>query len=176
MKTVRFTVGTAMDLRRHRDMAPGVRTAIGDYAAGEGSYAGDVTQLAEPAVRRMRIGGFRLIFDETGSDILVAKFTPSGGANEDLADARAHAIAMSGVAYGAKTFSDAELGDFLAAKTPMAYWRRRAKITQMRLAETAGVSQTVISQLEGGSRTGSAELYLKLARELNIRVEELVEG
>jgi DNA-binding XRE family transcriptional regulator len=93
---------------------------------------------------------------------------------EDLVDARDHAIAMRDVASGAPTLSEAELDDFLAAKTPLAFWRRRAGLTQGRLAELVGISQAFLSQLELGLRTGSIGLHAKLARALGVRIEDLV--
>jgi DNA-binding XRE family transcriptional regulator len=95
---------------------------------------------------------------------------------EDLIDARDHAIAMRDVASGAATLSDAELDDFIAAKTPLAFWRHRAGLTQARLAEMVGVSQAFLAQLEGGVREGGVGLHLKLANALKVRVEDLVAG
>jgi len=92
---------------------------------------------------------------------------------EDLIDARDHAIAMRDVAAGAPTLSDAELDDFLAAKTPLAFWRHRAGLTQARLANMVGISQAFLAQVEAGVRMGSIGLHLKLARVLNVRMEDL---
>jgi DNA-binding XRE family transcriptional regulator len=93
---------------------------------------------------------------------------------EDLIDARDHAVAMRNVASGAPTLSEAELDDFLAAKTPLAFWRRRSGLTQGRLAELVGISQAFLSQLELGLRTGSIGLHAKLAHALGVRIEDLV--
>jgi len=94
---------------------------------------------------------------------------------EDLIDARDHAIAMREIANGAPTLSGAELDDFLAAKTPLAFWRHRAGLTQARLAETVGISQAFLAQVERGVRTGTIGLHVKLARALGTRIEDLLE-
>ena len=95
---------------------------------------------------------------------------------EDLVDARDHAIAMREVASGAPTLTDAELDDFIAAKTPLAFWRRRADLTQAQLAAKVGVSQAFLAQLERGTRTGPVGLHAKLARALGVRIEDLLSG
>jgi DNA-binding XRE family transcriptional regulator len=93
---------------------------------------------------------------------------------QDLIDARDHAIAMREVAAGAPTLTSAELDEFLAAKTPLTFWRRRAGLTQSALAAKIGVSQAFLAQLERGQRRGTVDVYLKLAPVFGLRVEDLV--
>ncbi|HET6605305.1 MAG TPA: helix-turn-helix transcriptional regulator [Rhodopila sp.] len=93
---------------------------------------------------------------------------------QDLVDARDHAIAMREIAAGAPTLTDAELDEFLASPTATAFFRRRAGLTQVELAGRVGVSQAYLAQVETGARTGSVSLYVKLARTLDVRVEDLV--
>jgi DNA-binding XRE family transcriptional regulator len=93
---------------------------------------------------------------------------------EDLIDARDHAVAMRDIVAGAPTLTAVELDDYLAAKTPLAFWRRRAGLTQAALAESVGISQPFLAQLEQGVRTGSIAIHAKLARALGIRIEDLV--
>jgi DNA-binding XRE family transcriptional regulator len=93
---------------------------------------------------------------------------------QDLVDARDHAIAMRDIAAGAPTLTDAELDEFLASPTATAFFRRRAGLTQVELAGRVGVSQAYLAQVETGARTGSVNLYVKLARALDVRVEDLV--
>jgi len=65
---------------------------------------------------------------------------------EDLIDARDHAVAMRDVATGAmETLSDAEMDAYLAAPTPLAFWRRRRGLTQAALAAAVGVSQPYLA-------------------------------
>jgi DNA-binding XRE family transcriptional regulator len=93
---------------------------------------------------------------------------------QDLVDARDHAVAMRDIAAGAPTLTDAELDEFLASPTATAFFRRRAGLTQVELAGRVGVSQAYLAQVETGARTGSVNLYVKLARALDVRVEDLV--
>lgn len=96
---------------------------------------------------------------------------------QDLIDARDHAIAMRDVTSGsAETLSDTELDAFLAAPTPLAYWRRRRGLTQSALSHVVGVSQPYLAQVEHGRRVGDIKLYAKLAEALGVRMEDLVPG
>lgn len=63
---------------------------------------------------------------------------------------------------------------YLAAKTPLAFWRRHRKVTQRALAEAIGVSQAYIAQIENGVREGSPVMIWDIARVLRVRMEDLV--
>jgi DNA-binding XRE family transcriptional regulator len=94
---------------------------------------------------------------------------------EDLIDARDHAVAMRDVATGAmETLSDAEMDAYLAAPTPLAFWRRRRGLTQAALAAAVGVSQPYLAQIETGARKGDVRLYARMAKALRLRIEDLV--
>jgi DNA-binding XRE family transcriptional regulator len=93
---------------------------------------------------------------------------------EDLIDARDHAQAMADVRAGAETFTDAELGEYLAAPSPLAFWRKRRGLTQAALATTTELSQGYLAQIETGRRTGTVDAYARLAKALGVRIEDLV--
>jgi len=94
---------------------------------------------------------------------------------EDLIDARDHALALRDVATGAmETLSEAELDEYLAAPTPLAFWRRRRGLTQAALAATVGITQPYLAQIETGQRTGDVRLYARLAKALRLRIEDLI--
>lgn len=96
---------------------------------------------------------------------------------EDLIDARDHALALRDVATGAmETLTEAEMDEYLAAPTPLAFWRRRRGLTQAALAATVGVTQPYLAQIETGRRTGDVRLYARLAKALRLRIEDLVAG
>jgi mRNA interferase RelE/StbE len=78
VKTVRFTTGAARDLKRHGSVASRARKAIAEFAADGVKHANNVTQLVGSPAKRMRIGDFRLIFEETETEIVVTKFAPRG--------------------------------------------------------------------------------------------------
>jgi DNA-binding XRE family transcriptional regulator len=95
---------------------------------------------------------------------------------QDLIDARDHAIAMRDIATGAMDIlSEAQTAAFLAAASPLAFWRQHRGMTQAALAAAVGISQPYLAQIEAGKRVGDVNLYAKLARALTVRIEDLVE-
>ena len=82
MKTVRYSLGAARDFKKHGNMAVRARKAIAEYAADSAAHANNVTQLVGSPAERMRIGDFRLIFEETDTEIFVTRFAPRGGVYE----------------------------------------------------------------------------------------------
>lgn len=54
--------------------------------------------------------------------------------------------------------------------------RKRLNITQEELAARAGCDQSTIAGIETGRRTGRLELLVRIARALNVSLDELVEG
>lgn len=94
---------------------------------------------------------------------------------EDLIDARDHAMAMRAVATGAMpTLSSADLDAYLAAATPLAFWRRHRGLTQAALGAGVGITQAYLAQIETGRRGGDVQLYARLAKALRVRIEDLV--
>lgn len=94
---------------------------------------------------------------------------------EALIDARDHATALRRVAEGSlETLTEAEMDGYLAAPTPIAFWRRRRKMTQAALAALVGVSQPYLAQIETGKRVGEVGLYARLSRALHVTMEDLV--
>ncbi len=95
---------------------------------------------------------------------------------QDLVDARDHAVAMQQIRSGIMpTLLDAELDDYLAAPTPLAFWRKKRGLTQAALAAACGISQPYLAQIESGKRTGEVGLYAKLSKHLNVRIEDIVD-
>ena len=94
---------------------------------------------------------------------------------EDLVDARGHEAAIQAVASGAMdALSEDAAAAYLAAKTPLAFWRRHREMTQQALAEAVDVSQAYIAQIEAGVREGSPVTLRNIARVLRMRMEDLV--
>jgi DNA-binding XRE family transcriptional regulator len=93
---------------------------------------------------------------------------------EDLVDSRDHAIAMRDIAAGAPTIAESEMDAYLAASTPLAFWRQRAGKTQAALAEQVGVSQPFLAQIEGGQRQGTVRVLARLAKAVGVRIEDLI--
>jgi ribosome-binding protein aMBF1 (putative translation factor) len=92
-------------------------------------------------------------------------------ANEDAADA---AVARKAVARNEETISEAELDDLLAAKTPLAFWRKKRGLTQAELAKAAGFAQGFLSEIESGLKTGDVTVLQRIAVALEISLLDLV--
>ena len=94
---------------------------------------------------------------------------------EDLVDARDHALAMRDIAIGAvETLTGAEVDAYLAASTPLAFWRRQRGLTQAALAARVGIAQSSLAQAETGRRGLKVATYAKLAKALKTRIEDLL--
>lgn len=94
---------------------------------------------------------------------------------QDLIDARDAEAAMRAVGAGTlQTLSGDDVDAYMAAATPLAFWRRHRGLTQADMARDIGVSQPYLAQLENGQREGSVSVYQRLARRLGLSVDELL--
>jgi ribosome-binding protein aMBF1 (putative translation factor) len=92
-------------------------------------------------------------------------------ANDDAVDA---AIAKKAIARNEETLSEAEMDELLAARTPLAFWRKRRGLTQTDLARAAGIAQGFLSEIESGGKTGDVTVLQRIAIALEISLLELV--
>jgi ribosome-binding protein aMBF1 (putative translation factor) len=92
-------------------------------------------------------------------------------ANEDVADA---AVAKKAIARNEETLNESEMDELLAAKTPLAFWRKRRGLTQTDLAKAAGIAQGFLSEIESGRKTGDVTVLQRIAVALEISLLELV--
>jgi DNA-binding XRE family transcriptional regulator len=94
---------------------------------------------------------------------------------EDLVDASVARKVDAALAAGREELLTAEeTAALVAAPAPLAFWRRKRGQTQTQLAGLIGVSQNFLSDLERGKATGDVTLYAKLARCLDVSIEDLV--
>jgi DNA-binding XRE family transcriptional regulator len=95
---------------------------------------------------------------------------------EDLTDAlRGVEISNEIKAGRLALFSESELDDYLAAPTPLHFYRRYRGVKQSDLAAAVGISAAYLSQLENGDRTEPGIAVLaKLAAALKVRIEDLL--
>jgi DNA-binding XRE family transcriptional regulator len=94
---------------------------------------------------------------------------------EDLVDALVARKADAALASGREELLTAEETAILAAApAPLAFWRKKRGKTQSQLAGAVGVSQNFLSDLERGKAKGDVTLYVKLARCLDVSIEDLV--
>jgi len=92
-------------------------------------------------------------------------------ANEDVIDAT---IARKAIARNEETLSEAEMDELLAARTPLAFWRKNRGLTQAELAKTAEIAQGFLSEIENGLKTGDVTVLQRIATALEISLLELV--
>jgi transcriptional regulator with XRE-family HTH domain len=82
---------------------------------------------------------------------------------------------MRDIASGAvETLTGAEVDDYLAAATPLAFWRRHRGLTQAALAARVGIAQSSLAQAESGRQGLKVGTYAKLAKVLGTRIENLL--
>ncbi|GAB4071737.1 helix-turn-helix domain-containing protein [Ancylobacter sonchi] len=111
-----------------------------------------------------------------GEDIVIlsrAEYDALVAASEDAADARTAREAIASL--NAETLiADEDMDDYLAAATPMAFWRKKRGLTQAALAKATGVAQSFLSEIESGKKTGDVTILRKIATALGVRLDDLV--
>ena len=96
------------------------------------------------------------------------------GLQQDMQDARQIAKAMAEIAEGADALTNEDLDAYLAAPTPLAFWRAKRGKTQAAVAMEAGISQPFLAQIEAGKRDGTIGVLAKIAAALDVRIDDLV--
>src|SRR3979409_111862 len=71
-------------------------------------------------------------------------------ANEDATDVLG---AKNAIPRNEETLSEAEMDELLAARTPLAFWRKKRGLTQTDLAKAADIAQGFLSVIERGLKT-----------------------
>jgi ribosome-binding protein aMBF1 (putative translation factor) len=94
-------------------------------------------------------------------------------ANEDATDA---IVARKAIARNEETLSEAEMDELLAARTPLAFWRKKRGVTQTDLAKAADIAQGFLSEIESGLKMGDVTVLQRIASALEISLLELVPG
>ena len=78
MKQVILLPLAAKALRKHRADAERILSKIEVYAANPASLANKIKSLQGTSALRLRVGEYRVIFEETDSEIIVTKIGPRG--------------------------------------------------------------------------------------------------
>ncbi len=78
MKNVIYTRLVLRDLRRHGKFSSRIFDAVAGYAADQTAHANNVKQMAGSPSKRLRVGDFRVVFEETDTTITVTKVGPRG--------------------------------------------------------------------------------------------------
>jgi mRNA interferase RelE/StbE len=76
--TLYLLKSAATALRKDRNVAPRIREKIAAYAETPQSLANLVTELRGSSTKRLRVGDFRVLFEETATEIIVSRIGPRG--------------------------------------------------------------------------------------------------
>jgi DNA-binding XRE family transcriptional regulator len=105
----------------------------------------------------------------------VAEYERLIEAAEDLRDSAIAERSRREIETGeAELLTHAEVKEMLAAKTPLAFWRKKRGMTQAELANATGVAQGFLSEIESGQKPGTAATLKKIADALRITVDDLI--
>jgi len=78
VKKVVLLKAAATALRKHQNIAPRIREKIAEYAVNPDRLANLVTVLRGSPLKKLRVGDFRVLFEETATEIIVSKIGPRG--------------------------------------------------------------------------------------------------
>jgi DNA-binding Xre family transcriptional regulator len=92
----------------------------------------------------------------------------------DAADAMQIREAEARVAAGEDEYAPVELTRrLMAGEVPVRVWRQHRGMSARALAARAGISAAYLSQIETGKKPGSFDAMAKLARALDVDMEDL---
>lgn len=93
---------------------------------------------------------------------------------EDAVDARAIDVSQSRLDAGEEELlTEADLDALRAAPSALAFWRQRRGMTVPGLASDSAVEESIVAAIDRGERTGDTSLYQRLARALDVDVEDI---
>jgi mRNA interferase RelE/StbE len=81
VKTVIYLSAARKGLRRHKAEANRIMAKIDAYAANPNAFA-KVKVLTGSTAKRLRIGDFRVIFEETDTEVIITDIGPRGSIYE----------------------------------------------------------------------------------------------
>lgn len=82
MKQVIILPGAAKALRKHRAEAARIVSKVEDYAREPASLAKNVKALTGSRALRLRVGDYRVVLEETETEIIVTAIGPRGSVYE----------------------------------------------------------------------------------------------
>ncbi len=94
-------------------------------------------------------------------------------AAEMLEDVRAYDQAKQAIAEGEELIPSDVTYAILDGGNPVRVWREHRGLTQLQLAEGAGISVPYLSQIESGKRRGSTEVLAAIAKKLGLLLDDL---
>ena len=94
---------------------------------------------------------------------------------EDSMDVQAAEAAAEELRAGEDEIVPAEVARrLIQGESPVAVWRGHRGLTQQRLADATGVTNSYISQIESGTKTGLLDTLRRIAAALRIDLDDLV--
>jgi mRNA interferase RelE/StbE len=78
MKRVILLDPAVAAMRKHRNVAARIAGKLKAYAENPASVANQVTELRGLPLKRLRVGDFRVLFEETDTEIIVSDIGPRG--------------------------------------------------------------------------------------------------
>ena len=78
MKRVRYTADALKSLKRHGNMADRIMRAMREYADGIGAHANNIKAMQGSSGLRLRVGDYRIVFEESETEIVVTGLGPRG--------------------------------------------------------------------------------------------------
>ncbi len=111
----------------------------------------------------------------TGDDIVILSRKEYDrlllAASEDASDTR---TAKRAIARDEETLTETELDALLAAKSSLAFWRKKRGLTQAELARRVDIAQGFLSEIEGGRKKGDVGVLQRIAAALQVSLLDLV--
>jgi DNA-binding XRE family transcriptional regulator len=114
-----------------------------------------------------------------GEDIVILSKKEYNGlvaaAGEDAKDAATAKRILARIKDGNEDLlTSKEVDALLAAKTPLAFWRKKRGLSQEALARSVGIAQGFISEIEAGKKAGDIATLKGIAGALRISLDDLV--
>lgn len=113
-----------------------------------------------------------------GEEIVIlsrAEYDALIDARDDREDAKSAREAVARIEAGTETLiPDEDMDAYLAAPTPLAFWRKKRGLTQSALSSATGLAQGFLSEIESGKKTGDVATLRKIASALGLRLDDLV--
>jgi len=78
MKRVRYTTDAVKSLKRHGNMADRIMRPMREYAEGTGAQANNIKAMQGSSGLRLRLGDYRVAFEEAETEIVVTGLGPRG--------------------------------------------------------------------------------------------------
>lgn len=94
---------------------------------------------------------------------------------EELADIKEYDAIKKSIAQGeTELVPDAIVTRLLDGENPIKVWREYRGLKQKELAEKIDITPAYLSQIEKGEKSGSIDIFKRLAEELNVDLDDLV--